>query len=87
MKRLGFLLMIGGAAVGVAVAVGVAGGFHLALPWIASIAVAKLTLAASGGLMAAGAFVRRLGLRRETRSHLLPYRDDISGEGTPRDRR
>lgn len=57
--------MAGGLVVGVVLAVGIGGGFHLALPWIVNVGLAKLTLAASLGLMAGGAFVRRLGLRRE----------------------
>lgn len=64
MKRLGSLLMLLGAGVGVVAAVGIGGGFHLAFPWLVNVALAKLTLVASGGLMAGGAVVRRIGVRR-----------------------
>jgi hypothetical protein len=57
--------MILGAAVGGVAAVGIGGGFHLALPWLINVALAKLTLVASGGIMTGGAVVRRIGLRRE----------------------
>ena len=72
MKRVGSLLMLLGAGVGVVAAVGIGGGFHLAFPWLVNVALAKLTLIASGGLMAGGAVVRRIGVRREQASLLAP---------------
>jgi hypothetical protein len=59
--------MLLGVAAGAVAALGTAGVFHLALPWIVNVGLAKLTLAASGGLLATGAVIRRTGLRREQR--------------------
>ena len=48
--------MIGGLVLGVGVGVAIIGGPHfIALPWIVSVGLAKLTLLAAGGLMGAGA--------------------------------
>jgi len=71
MKRLGSLLMFVGAGIGVVAAVGIGGGFHLAFPWLVNVALAKLTLVASGGAMAGGAVVRRIGVRREQAAYLI----------------
>jgi hypothetical protein len=68
MKRLGSLLMLLGASIGIVAAAGIGGVFHLTFPWIVNLALAKLTLVASGGLMAAGAIVHRIAVRRETAS-------------------
>ena len=57
--------MVFGAGIGVVAAVGIGGGFHLAFPWLVNVALAKLTLVTSGGIVAAGAVVRRVGLRKE----------------------
>jgi len=65
MKRVGSVLMDLGAGIGVIAGIGIGGGFHLAFPWLVNVALGKLTLAASGGIMAGGAVVRRIGLRRE----------------------
>jgi hypothetical protein len=65
MKRLGALLMLLGASVGIVAAAGIGGLFHLAFPWLVNVALAKLTLVASGALMASGAVVRRVAIRRE----------------------
>ena len=65
MKRLGSLIMLVGAGIGGVVAVGIAGGFHFAFPWLVNVALVKLTLAASVAVMGAGAWVRRIGLRHE----------------------
>jgi hypothetical protein len=65
MKRLGALLMLMGASVGIVAAAGIGGVFHLAFPWLVNVALAKLTLVASGALMASGAVVRRIAIRRE----------------------
>jgi hypothetical protein len=59
MKRVGSVLMDLGAGIGVIAGIGIGGGFHLAFPWLVNVALGKLTLAASGGVMAAGAVVRR----------------------------
>jgi len=55
-----------GAALGGAV--GLALLLHVSIPgvsWLVAVGIAKLTLAASGGLMAGGAFLQRLSSRRE----------------------
>ena len=68
MKRLGSLLMLLGASLGIVAAAGIGGVFHLTFPWLVNLALAKLTLVASGGLMAAGAVVHRIAVRRESTS-------------------
>ena len=80
MKRLGSLLMLLGAGVGVVAAVGIGGGFHFSFPWLVNIALAKLTLVASGGLMAGGAVARRIGVRREQAAQRI---GPPSSEGRP----
>ena len=75
MKRLGSLLMLLGVSVGVVAAAGIGGVFHLAFPWLVNVALAKLTLVASGALMASGAVVRRVGIRRE-QAALPPAADE-----------
>jgi hypothetical protein len=68
LKPLGRTLMVIGATLGVAT--GMAMGIHWSvtgLPWVLSLALAKLTLLGSGALMGAGAFVERLGRRKEQR--------------------
>lgn len=79
MKGVGRFLMGLGAAVGAAVAiallahVGVAGA-----PWLINVALAKLGLVASGGLMAGGAASVRLANKRE-RAKLLRGHGDAPG--------
>jgi hypothetical protein len=66
MKRLGQWLMRLGAAIGLAVAVAIFA--HLGLvgvPWLVNVALAKLGLLASLGLMAGGAVSVRLANRHE----------------------
>jgi hypothetical protein len=61
-----------GGAVGVAVGVAIVAHLGVAgAPWLIDVALAKLGLVASGGLMAGGAATVRLAHRRE-RSNLLP---------------
>jgi hypothetical protein len=65
-KRVGATLMGLGAAVGAAV--GIAMLAHIGLPgapWLVNVALAKLALVASGGLMAGGAVSLRLAKRRD----------------------
>jgi len=72
MKRLGQAIMLLGASVGAAVAVAILAHYGLAgAPWIVNVALAKLGIVASGGLMAAGATTVRIANRRE-QSNLLP---------------
>ena len=71
MRLLGQLLMLLG--VGVGGAVGLALLFHLSIPgvpWLLALGLAKLTLAASAGLLGAGAFVQRLADHRGERPTL-----------------
>jgi hypothetical protein len=66
MKGFGKLLIGLGAATGVAVSIAILGHFGVAgAPWLVNVALAKLGLVASGGLMAGGAVSVRLGKRRE----------------------
>ena len=66
MRPLGTVLMIGGLVLGVGVGVAIIGCPHfVSLPWIVSVGLAKLTLLASGGLMAVGAICHRLAAREE----------------------
>jgi hypothetical protein len=66
MKRIGTTLIGLGAAVGAAVgaAILVRAGLP-GVPWLVNVALAKLGLLASGGLMAGGAVSLRLSKRRE----------------------
>ena len=69
MKRFGSLLMLLGAAVGVALAIGILLGIRVnGVPLIVAVGFGKLTFITALGLMAAGAFVRRLGIRSEQRN-------------------
>jgi len=48
-------------------AIGLAMLLHISIPgisWLVAVGIAKLTLAAAGGLMARGAFLQRLSARR-----------------------
>jgi hypothetical protein len=73
MRRIGQLLMILGALVGGAVGLGMFVGLSIpGVSWIVAIALAKLSLVASGGLMAGGAVLQRLAARREEPSRLPP---------------
>ena len=66
MRRFGQILLGLGATVGAGVAVAIVmhTGFAGA-PWLVNVALAKLGLVASGGLMAGGAVSLRLAKRRE----------------------
>ena len=58
--------MTGGLVLGIGVGVAIIAGPQLvALPWVVSVGLAKLTLLASGGLMGAGAICHRLAAREE----------------------
>jgi len=72
MKRLGQAFMLLGAGVGAVIALAIAAHYGLAgAPWIVNVALAKLGIVASGGLIAAGAATVRIANRRE-KSNLLP---------------
>jgi hypothetical protein len=64
--------------VGVGSAVGLAMLLNVSLsnlPWIVAVGLAKLTLLASGGLLASGAVLQRLATRRDTEARLAPPSD------------
>lgn len=93
--RFGQLLLVVGGAVGVAAVLGIVVGFEPAkLPAaLLNIAVYKLAFAAAGGLLAAGAVVRRYGQRearegaRDTDPAVLAEsRREALGGGAPPDR-
>jgi hypothetical protein len=68
MKKLGSLLMLLGALIGVGASVWIAVGLDVAaLPWLISVGLVKLTVAASLGVMGAGAVLTRLANRRDKR--------------------
>ena len=68
MHRMGMLLRVSGAALGIAIftAIGIhwewAGG-----PWLINVALAKLGLIGAGGLMAAGVVAERVARRDDAR--------------------
>jgi len=86
MKRFGSLLMLLGASIGIVAAAGIGGVFHLAFPWLLNLALAKLTLVASGALMASGAVVRRLATRREQAAQLAAGSEDNARRAVGDDR-
>ena len=72
MRRFGQLLMILGAAVGVLVAVAIFAHWGVTGSWLINVALAKLSLLGSAGLMAGGAVSIRLAARREQRALSRP---------------
>ena len=75
MQRLGLTLMWLGVLVGALVALGLAANdiAHVelhGLAWWIALGAVKLTLLGSAGLLAAGATLRRLGIRRDERVRL-----------------
>jgi hypothetical protein len=83
MKGFGKLLMGLGAAVGAAIAIALIAHLGIAgAPWLVNVALAKLGLMASGGLMAGGAATVRLAVRRE-RANLLRSTSEAHAEHPP----
>lgn len=71
MRRFGSVLLALGLLVGVTGGAGLMLGLHASgLHWVIAIGLAKLTLLASGGLMASGAVLQRLARRDESRKLL-----------------
>ena len=66
-RWVGRTLLTAGAVLGAAVGAAVLLHVNIPLPWLAAVGLAKLTLAASGGLMAGGAVCLRIARRREQR--------------------
>jgi hypothetical protein len=76
MRSLGSLLLFLGLLVGVAGGAGLMLGLHASgWAWLVTIGLAKLTLLASGGLMAAGAGLHRLARRDEAQELLERHTD------------
>jgi hypothetical protein len=68
MKRLGSLLMAFGFLIGVVLAIAVAINLKVGeVPLLVAIGLGKLAFLVAAGVMAAGAVVRRLGIRSEDR--------------------
>ena len=66
MRSLGTLLLSLGLVVGVSGGIGLIAGLHVTgWTWLVAIGLAKLTLLASGGLMAGGAMLQRLARKQE----------------------
>jgi hypothetical protein len=66
MKRIGSMLLGLGAAVGAGIGLAILTHTGLAgVPWLVNVALAKLGLVASGGLMVGGAMSLRIAKRRE----------------------
>ena len=64
MRRLGTLLLYLGATIGIAAGLALSGILDLhGASWLVGVALTKLTLLASGGLMAGGAVLLRLDHR------------------------
>ena len=92
LRRVGSLLLLTGATVGVGVGTAILVGFRPAsLSWLVAIGLAKLGLLASGGLMVAGGFCVRLDRRVTERralaaGQLARLKDSSSTDALARDR-
>jgi hypothetical protein len=77
MRSLGTFLLILGLLIGVVAGGGLMVGLHVGgWTWLVTIGLAKLTLLASGGLMAGGAVLQRLARREDARRLLEPNGDE-----------
>ncbi len=73
MRRFGQFLMALGATVGILVALAMFAHWGVAAaPWLVNVALAKLGLIGAAGLMAGGAVIVRLAVRRERRALSRP---------------
>ena len=80
MRSFGTLLLFLGLLIGVIGAAGLMAGLHATgWAWLVSIGLAKLTLLASGGLMAGGAILQRLARRADAERLLPSPRDKAAG--------
>lgn len=67
MRRFGQLLMLLGLGLGSFVGIAILAGFTFpGVSWLVALGLAKLTLIASGGLLAGGAVLQRLASRRDS---------------------
>ena len=75
MHKIGLLLRMVGAALGLAIfaLIGIHWGWASA-PWLINVALAKLGLIGAGGLMAAGAVAERVAHREDARQLPAPPR-------------
>ena len=70
MRRIGQALLWLGLFVGLLGGAGLMLAFHgVGLAWLVGVGLAKLTLAAAGGLMAGGATLQRLAKRADEQKH------------------
>jgi hypothetical protein len=77
MRPIGTVLLTLGVLLGSAVGIGMLLGVSVpGVSWLVAVGLAKLTLIASGGLIAAGATVQRLAKRAEDRTRLESRLDD-----------
>jgi hypothetical protein len=71
MRVVGTILLVLGALLGCAVGIGMLFGVTVpGVSWLVAVGLVKLTLMASGGLMAVGAVVQRLARRTKDREQL-----------------
>ena len=83
MRRIGQLLMLLGLGVGLVVGLAMIMGITVSgVPLLVAIGLGKLTLFASGGLMAGGATLQRIAARHERRD-ALPAQASPPGVNTP----
>ena len=69
MRKVGNGLLVSGAVIGAAVGGAMLAGVHLTgVSWLVAVGLAKLTLVASGGLMATGAVCLRLDQRASAKA-------------------
>jgi hypothetical protein len=77
MRPLGAVLLTLGVLLGSAVGIGMLLGVSVpGVSWLVAVGLAKLTLVASGGLIAAGATLQRLAKRAEDRTRVERLGDD-----------
>jgi hypothetical protein len=76
-RKLGNVLMLGGAGVGFGVGVAMLSGIHFVGPWLVAVGLTKLILLGSCGLMATGAVCIRLANRDDERKSLAAAQREL----------